>query len=397
MKQTFWGPVTATLVLAMAVAADAPPLPCQSASPDRPAPYKTLKALEPAISRVDQLFAQEYARHSQASITIGVISGPDLVWTKSYGLADIEHNVPATKDSTYRIGSITKQFTTVMLLQLVEQGKVRLSDPVEKYYPEVRQIPKAYPAAPPITLLQLVTHTAGLNMEPDDTATYTAGKVSDWEKTLRSALPHTRYAFEPGTRYAHSNIGLAILGAALGRAAGEPYIQYVQKHILEPLGMTHSAFEQNDDILRTLAKGYDVRGATPDPGPAARELQQGRGYKVPNGAIFTTVGDMARFVSFEMGYGPASVLKRETLTDIFSRVNSANGDLTFGFGVGFMMLRRGDLVAIGHDGAVEGYVARVYFNPRSQVGTAYFQNAGRTGREETRSDIIMDALDMLSR
>jgi CubicO group peptidase (beta-lactamase class C family) len=124
-----------------------------------PVHIKTSKELGPAISRVDQLLASEYAIDNLASATVGVISGPDLVWTKSYGLADVENNIPATKDSTYRIGSITKQFTGVMLLQLIDQGKVHLSDPVEKFYPEIKKVANEYLNAPPVTLVQLATHT----------------------------------------------------------------------------------------------------------------------------------------------------------------------------------------------------------------------------------------------
>ncbi len=359
-----------------------------------PVHIKTATELEGAISRVNQLFAAEYAKDNLASVTVGVISGPDLVWTKSYGLADIEKKIPATRDSTYRIGSITKQFTGVMLLQLVSQGKVHLSDPVEKYYPEIRQVANPYSWAPPITLVELATHTSGLDREPGDTETYLTGQVADWEKTLRAALAHTKFAYEPGTRYSYSNIGYAILGEALSRAAGQPYIQYVQQHILVPLGMTHTAFEQNDKILGTLAKGYIIGNGVANPEAAAKDLRDGRGYKIPNGALFTTVGDLAKFLSFEMGDGPDSILKKSTLADNRTRVNSADGDFLSGYGVGFMLARRGDLISVGHGGSVAGYVAGAYFNPPSHTGLIFLRNAAGQG---FRNDVVMAALQELSK
>lgn len=90
-------------------------------------------------------------------------------------------------------------------------------------------------------MIELATHTSGLGREPDNIEEATTGPVSAWEKTLIAALPHLRYQFEPGTRFFYSNMGFAILGAALSRAAGESYVEYVPKHIFEPLGMTHSA------------------------------------------------------------------------------------------------------------------------------------------------------------
>jgi CubicO group peptidase (beta-lactamase class C family) len=358
-----------------------------------PVHIKTAGELSGAISRVDQIFAAEFAKDNPASLTVGVISGPNLVWTKSYGLADIEKKTPATKESEYRIGSITKQFTGVMLLQLADKGKVHLSDPVEKYYPEIHKVTNPYPNAAPITLIELATHTSGLDREPGNTETYLTGQVADWEKTLLAALGHTSYTFEPGTHYSYSNIGYAILGAALGRAAGQPYIQYVREHILEPLGMKRTAFEQNADILSTLTKGYVVHDGAPDPTAPAKDLRDGRGYKIPNGALFTTVGDLAKFVSFEMGDGPETVLKKSILADNRTRASSTNGTLTSGYGIGFMLSRRGDLISVGHGGSVAGYQAGAYFNPPSHTGVIFFRNDGRG----FRNDVIMDVLAELSK
>ena len=360
---------------------------------ETPVHIKTASELSGAISRVDQIFAGEYAKDDPASLTVGVVSGPNLVWTKSYGLADIEKKIPATKDSEYRIGSITKQFTAVMLLQLADRGKVHLSDPVEIYYPEIHKVTNPDPNAAPITLIELATHTSGLDREPGDTETYLTGQVADWEKTLLAALGHTSYTFEPGTHYSYSNIGYAILGAALGRAAGQPYIQYVQEHILEPLGMKRTAFEQNADILSTLTKGYVVRDGVPDTAAPAKDLRDGRGYKIPNGALFTTAGDLAKFVSFEMGDGPETVLKKAILADNRTRASSTNGTLTSGYGVGFMLSRRGDLISVGHGGSVAGYQAGAYFNPPSHTGVIFFRNDGRGFRNE----VIMDVLAELSK
>lgn len=109
--------------------------------------------------------------------------------------------------------------------QLVEAGKVHLSDSVEKYFPGIKAVQGRFPDAPPITLIQLATHTSGLGREPDNIGAATTEPVSDWESTLIAALPHLRYQYEPGTRFFYSNIGYAILGAALSRAAGESYVQ----------------------------------------------------------------------------------------------------------------------------------------------------------------------------
>lgn len=351
------------------------------------------KDLAAGISKVDALFAAEFAKTGLASVTVGIVSGPDLVWTKSYGMADMTAKRPATKESIYRIGSITKQITALMLLQLVEKGKVNLSDPVEKYLPEVNRIKRRWPNAPPITLVQLATHTSGLIREPADTETYLVGQVARWEETMMAAFSRTSYQFEPGTHYSYSNIGYAVLGAALARAAGEPYIDYVKKNILVPLKMLSTVFEQNDQIMPILANGYIIRGTEADPEPAARDLRLGRGYKVPNGALFTNISDLARFVSFEMGFGPESVLPKQVWLDNLTRSNSSNGDLTSGYGVGFQLQRRGNLVIRGHGGSVAGHHAGAYFHLPSQTGLIFLRNAGGGG---FGSEVVMEAFRALT-
>jgi hypothetical protein len=139
----------------------------------------TAAALRPHLPEIDSMIAADFARRPVGSVTAGVISGKELIWTKSYGDADMEKKTPADADTVYRIGSITKMFTAVMLEQLVEAGKVKLSDPVEKYFPEIRTVQGRIADAPSITLIQLATHTSGLGREPDNTDTYVTGAAGE--------------------------------------------------------------------------------------------------------------------------------------------------------------------------------------------------------------------------
>jgi CubicO group peptidase (beta-lactamase class C family) len=127
-------------------------------------------------------------------------------------------------------------------------GKIRLSDPVEKYFPEITQVGGTSPGAPPVTFLQLATMTAGLAREPREEGPFWTGPVASWEQTLIAALPHTSYETFPGTRFSYSNIGYAILGAAVGRVAGESYVNWERTQVLDPLGMTRTRFELDASI-----------------------------------------------------------------------------------------------------------------------------------------------------
>jgi len=348
----------------------------------------------PALPAIDSLIAAEWARDSIGSITVGIVAGGDLVWTKSYGFANKGARKLAERRTVYRIGSITKPFTAVMLMQLEHAGTIHLADPVEKFFPEIRQVDGLPNGSAPPTILQLATMTAGLAREPREEGPFWTGPVSGWEHTLISALPHTSYDYPPGTRYQYSNIGYAILGAALGRAAGMPYTTWERTRVFEPLKMTRTRFEIDGDIAADLATGYDVgRDGSIDSLTAAKEAREGRGFKVPNGAIFTTVDDMGRFVAFELGHGPASVLPPERLDSAFAGIVAADADLATGYGLGFMAMRRDGFTFTGHSGGVAGYAAFMYFSRPAQVGVVLFRNA--TGGKVNGNRLTVDILSRL--
>ena len=338
--------------------------------------------LAPVIEQLDKAATEMAKDPKAASFTLGLVRKSGLVWTRSYGYADIATQKRATADTVYRIGSITKQFTALMLLQLAHEGKVHFSDPVEKYFPEIHLVQNDYKNAAPITLWQLANHTSGLATEPEPMQTYMKGALDDWEKTLIEALPHTKFDYEPGTRFNYSNIGYAILGAALARAAHQPYIDYVKQKILLPLGMTHSDFVATPDVRRNLATGYDVLLAGHwDEETPVRELA-GRGYKVPNGGLFTTVGDLARFVAFEMLGGPEAVLPHKELEENAQRIVTTDRSMTRGRGVGSALVLLSGHVFIGHSGGVSGYSATAFFQPDAETGLIILRNESALGMDK---------------
>jgi CubicO group peptidase (beta-lactamase class C family) len=347
------------------------------------------------IEAVDSLVSAEFAKDSIGSITVGVIAGSQLAWTRSVGFADMKTRRLADRNTVYRIGSITKPFTAVMLMQLVEDGRVQLSDPVERYLPEVERIASRPRGASPFTFLQLATMTAGLAREPAEAGPFWTGPVSAWEKKLRDALPHTSYTSFPGTEYSYSNIGYAILGAALARVAHQPYTEWQRSRVFRPLGMERTRFEVDPTIAADLAVGYEVNGdGTLDDQTAAREARDGRGYKVPNGAIFTTVDDLARFVALELGRGPDGVLARPMLDEAFGGLVATDRFLETGYGLGFMAMSRDGYSYLGHSGSVAGYRAAMYYDRGKNLGVVVFRNVG--GGKQDPDRLAVDILSLLA-
>ncbi len=360
----------------------------------------TPESVKQQCAQIDAMVAADFAKHRTGSVTIGVVLGNQLIWTKSYGEADMEKHLPANEGTIYRIGSITKMFTAVMFEQLADAGKVHFTDPVAKYFPQIDTVQGKMPWAPPVTFFELATHTSGMGREPDNTAEYVKGAAADWEKTLITALPHTHFVFEPGTRWFYSNIGYAVLGAALARVAGEPYLEYVPKHILAPLGMTHTSLVLTPDMMPHLSRGYDLEEGKVDSATPLKENEEGRGYKVPNGAIYTTVGDMAHFASFLMGNGPDSVLKKSTLdVDLRRMAIHSNFQLAFGYGMGDFVIHRDTYTAFGHGGDVAGYQAALWMNRGENLAVIMFANvtgAGAVNTDGLDNGLAFRALDLLS-
>lgn len=338
---------------------------------------------------IDSLVSQEWTLDTTGGVVLGVVLGDSLVWSTSRGYADSRSRRAMTPDRIFRIGSITKQFTALMFLQMVRRGRVALTDPVERYVPEARALRKFFPNAPRITLFQLATHTSGLAREPDDRR-LAQGPSDRWDTLVVRGLTQIKVLAEPGTAYRYSNFGYALLGLALSRAANERYEAYVAARILQPLGMTASGFRPFADSL--LATGYDWDNGEIDARTPARE-HRGRGYKVPNGGLYSTLGDLARFVAFEMEEGPDSVLPRETLDSNYRRIIYANRGLTDAAGLGFVLVRQGDVTAFGHAGTVAGYDAITGFDPERRIGVIVLHNVSSSDFDSYR--LLMRSLTAL--
>ena len=328
------------------------------------------------IRLVDSIADAEFRKDSLGSITVAVVNGRELVWAKSYGFTDRERTQRATPATVYRIASVTKQFTAIALLQLAERKVLRLSDPVDQYVPEIRAVRGL--VRPP-SLVQLATMTSGLARDPADRRKSGDGAVDGWMETLFSALPGTEAVSEPGTTYRYSNVGYAILGAAVSRAAKVPFVEYVRAKILRPLGMTSTDFALSEAMRTRLATGVDYDVLVKDSlnyEDAAASHRTGPGLSVPNGGLYSTVGDLARLVSLELGFGPDSVLSAGALAMRNAVPVTAHPSLYWGYALGQQVQRWGDTVAVGHSGNTSGYTSQVWYDASRAFGVIVLRSAG---------------------
>jgi CubicO group peptidase (beta-lactamase class C family) len=336
---------------------------------DSPAAAVLLPAAVAALER--QLMA-DVAADGVGSMAAAVVVGDSVVWQAAFGLADRDAGTLAAPTTLYRAGSISKSVTAITLLALVERRVVGLDDPVAPHLPELVHLADLSPDSRAITFRDLAAHTAGLAREPA-TDRASRGPVRDWRRKLIAALPSTPAATPPGT-YEYSNVGYALLGLALERAAGRPYEELVRELVLDPLGMTSSYLVVPRAERRRMAAGY-VNPARDRVDPRVpRAEHQGRGYRVPNDGLYSTVGDLARLamaMTGALGDIPITGTSRAAaLTD-----QTAHASLRgTAYGLGFQLHRIGDSVIAGHSGTVAGYTAYLAFDPATRIGVVLLRN-----------------------
>ncbi len=304
------------------------------------------------------------------SISAAILHNDKLLWAKAFGTTTIEGNLPATPETIYRAGSIAKSFTAFLMMQLVQEGLIELGDPVEKYFPAVREL-EGYFDSTPITFQQLASHTAGLIREPK-LEKADAGPIDAWEDKVLQAIPKTAFESKPGERFSYSNIGYGILGVALARAANTPFITMIDEKIFKQLDMQNSFFVVPEHKLEHLAQGIGggpFGDEAPDLEGPARE-HHGRGYKVPNGGIYSTPIDLGKFLSCLMGYG--NILEKPYLELMQTR--QAPETTFHTYGLGFEMYQDDRLTIIGHSGGVLGYSSYFGFEKEHHYAVASMRN-----------------------
>jgi CubicO group peptidase (beta-lactamase class C family) len=299
-------------------------------------------------------------------VVVGVVSDQDLIWAKGFGHADIAAGRPMELETRFRMASHSKLFTATAIMQLREQGKLRLDDPVTEYLPWIT-FRHAAPDDPPITIEHLLTHSSGL---PREAGSHWSDLDFPTEAELKELMTQRQAAFSPEVRWKYSNLAYTIAGMVVEQVSGMSWADYLQQNIFDPLGMSASSVDREDPKMAT---GYGRR--MPDGSREVLPFVDARGMAAATG-LTSTVSDMAKFVSAQFRSGDRGgdrILSTPSLREMH-RVRMLESTWTRGQGIGFSVQRTDGELYVGHGGGYPGYTTNTLIQLDSKVGAIVLTN-----------------------
>ena len=319
--------------------------------------------------------AHKYRQFNGAAL---VAENGKVVYKGAFGMANMEWDIPNTPDTKFRLGSITKQFTSMLILQLVEQGKIKLDGKISDYLPDYRK-----DIGQKVTIHHLLTHTSGIPSytgQPGffENVSRNPYKVSDFVKKYASG----DLEFEPGSRFSYNNSGYFLLGAIIEQVTGKPYEQVLKEKIFDPAGMKNTGYDHHDTILSKRASGYSK---TADGYTNARYLDMSIPYAA--GSMYSTVEDLYLWDQALYTDKLLSAQSKELMYKPFL------DDYAYGWVVKNASFKQNDqpVPVITHGGGINGFTTTIVRYPKEKNLIVILDNTG-TGYLDRLSESIAKIL-----
>ena len=380
-KKSVWRGAAAAL--ALIAAAPAPGLaqgPAESAT-TREARPEHLSGLR---DFVDGVMAQQIASHELAGATFAVVHDGDMLFSEGYGFADIEAGVAVDPAQTlFRPGSVSKLFTWTALMQQVEAGRVSLDADVNTYLDfEIPPFERA-----PVRVVDLMSHSPGMSDVSGITAP-TVEELTPYDLWIKENVPDRLWA--PGVEAAYSNYGTALAGYIVERVSGEPFADYVERHVFAPLGMTSTSFREPlpDALQARMARGYELEN-----GRLVEQPFELFSNIMPAGSASSTAHDMARFMLAMLNdgaYDGGRILDPSSVSTLFSDSLRNAPDLP-GMAHGFYVVREAGPRLVGHAGNTGDFHSNLILAPEQGFGFFVSTTGGdesSAGRTDLSNAII---------
>ena len=335
---------------------------------------------EVLAATVDSLVRAEIDAKRAAGVSVAVLSGSDTLVLRGWGMADLENGVPATPTTVYRIGSITKQFTAALVMQLVDSGRLSLDDDVRRW------VPSAPTHGRVVTVRQLLNHTSGIR-------SYT-GIGPRWQSKLRLDMaPDSIVAlvatdsldFEPGAKFRYNNTGYVLLGSLLEKVTGTPYETLLESRLFEPHGLSQTYYCDTRPIIPQRAAGYE---ATPDGLVNASFLSMTQPFSA--GSLCATVVDLVRWQRALAGGRVVSPASYAAMTTPGALADGS--PMRYGFGLSTQVID--DQRMILHGGGINGFASIMIRLPVAGLDIVVLTNTASRSADALGKQIARAALGL---
>lgn len=302
---------------------------------------------------VDQYIQAEMQKRKIPGLALLVARDGRIVRAQGYGMSNVELQVPVKPETLFQSGSMGKQFTATAVMMLVEEGKIRLDDPITKYFADA---PVAWNQ---VTVRQLLSHTAGFTDYPDN-FNFRQDRTED---EILKAIEGVPLASPPGTKYSYANLGYATLGVLIHRVSGKFYGDFLQERVFQPLGMSTTRIISEADIIPNRAAGYRlVKGELKNQEWVAPTLNT-----TADGSLYFSILDLAKW---DAALYTEKLLKRSSLEQMWTPAKLNNGQPNSGhYGFGWFMDEIHGHHIVEHEGAWQGFTTNIsrYVNDKLTV------------------------------
>lgn len=334
----------------------------------------------PVAHAADSIADAIIKRGRVAALSIAVIRGRDTLVMKGYGMADIENEVPATPRTVYRIGSVTKQFTSVAIMQLVEQGKLSLDDDVTKY------VPNAPTHGRRVLVRHLLNHSSGIPSYTDVGGNLGRIIRQDLPKdSLIATVKDDSLQFEPGSHFYYNNTGYFLLGMIIERVTGKPYGEYLHDVLFAPNGLSSTVYCSVTPLIKHRAQGYDAR---PTGLVNADYISMDLPYAA--GSLCSTVGDLAAWTRL---LHSGKLVKESSFASMTTPAKLTSGrPMQYGFGL--FMDTLGTHRRIHHGGGINGFISELAYYPDDSLTVVVLSNTAPAPSDEVADNLARVAFGM---
>ncbi|MBN2725269.1 MAG: beta-lactamase family protein [Deltaproteobacteria bacterium] len=339
--------------------------PVKTSAENPPHPHKTSSNQNSISKKIDAYLEGHKTKYSFMG-TVLVEKNDSVIYQKAIGYASVAHNVKNSMDTKFRIGSLTKQFTASAILKLVQNGKLALTDTLDKFIPD-------YPEGNRITVHHLLTHSSGIQ---NFTSFREYWKIMKERLTLPEIIKLFKTKplnFEPGKKFSYSNSGYILLSYIIEKVSSLPWNIYIEKELIKPAGLKNTGFAINQIIVKNLALGYFKSGT----GDLRNAFYNDMSIPAGAGAFYSTTGDLCKWVNTVR---QGKILDGKYVKLLFTPFLS-------GYAYGWRILKIDSQLVFTHGGAINGFLSHLFILPDKNICISVLSNNASTKTGKIAFDI----------